>query len=145
MFFGTFTHSLDDAGRLTIPARIREAVAGSGDADRLVLTCGAEPCIVVYPQSRVAEIMASMKSGAIKPAEAREFKRIFGGEGAMESWDRQGRILLAEALRLHAGITREVVIVGAVDCFEIWDAERYRQHHDRAKSAYENVAGKIIQ
>ena len=45
-------------------------------------------------------------------------KRVFGGDGVMETWDRQGRILLTGRLKEHAGIKKEVTIVGAMDCIE---------------------------
>ena len=62
----------------------------------------------------------------------------------METWDKQGRILLPESLKKHAGITREVAIVGAVDCIEIWDAETYADRRETSRAAYNDIADKII-
>jgi len=118
MFFGTYKHTIDDNGRLTVPARLRESV--------------------------ISEILDGTKNGSISREQAREFKRIFGGEGAMQPWDKQGRILLPDNLKDYAGITREVNIVGALDCIEIWDAQAYVTRLDSAKAAYDDIAGKII-
>jgi len=144
MFFGTYKHTIDDNGRLTVPARLRESVIQSQDGPRLFLACGAEKCIVAYTQTRISEILDGTKNGSISREQAREFKRIFGGEGAMQPWDKQGRILLPDNLKDYAGITREVNIVGALDCIEIWDAQAYVTRLDSAKAAYDDIAGKII-
>jgi len=145
VFFGTYTHNLDDAGRLTIPSKLRESVAEHEHSPRLFLTCGAERCIVAYTQSRVSDIMAGMRDGSVSRRQAREFKRIFGGEGAMEAWDKQGRIMLPDTLKAYAGISREITIVGAMDCFEIWDTAAYERHRKAARASYDKVAGKVIQ
>ena len=149
MFFGTYTHTLDETGRLTIPSKLREAAAAlatvSEKGPRIFLTCGAEKCIAAYTERRVTQILEEMKTGSIDRDQAREFKRIFGGEGAMETWDKQGRVLLPDGLRAYAGIKKEITIVGAVDCFEIWDAQTYLGRRDRARAAYDLIAGKVIQ
>ena len=154
MFFGTYAHTLDDTGRLTIPSKLRDAIVDSAAPDSgqtvaakpqcIFLTCGAEKCIIAYTESRIAEIINEMKQGTINAGDAREFKRVFGGEGAMESWDKQGRILLPEGLKAFAGIRKDVTIVGAVDCFEIWDAAAFRIRRDTTRSVYNMIAGKII-
>ena len=144
MFFGTYTHNLDDNGRLTVPSKLREAVTQSQEGPCLYLACGAENCIVAYTQARVVEILNSTEGASISRKQARRFKRVFGGEGSMETWDKQGRILLPESLKKHAGITREVAIVGAVDCIEIWDAETYADRRETSRAAYNDIADKII-
>ena len=145
MFFGTYTHTLDDAGRLTIPVKLREAIAASEKSPHIFFTLSAEKCIVGYTETRVAEMLADMRQNGVGRDQMREFKRIFGGEGAMESWDKQGRVLLSDGLKAHAGIARDVTIVGAVDCFEIWDTQTYNSRREEAKIVYELVAGKVIQ
>ena len=156
MFFGTYAHTLDDTGRLTIPSKLRDAIAASSAADAasadatapklpcIFLTCGAEKCIIAYTAPRVAQIIDEMKRDRVNAGEVREFKRTFGGEGAMESWDKQGRILLPEGLKAFAGITKDVTIVGAVDCFEIWDTAAFKARRDATRSAYDLIAGKVI-
>jgi len=144
VFFGTYTHNLDNAGRLTVPSKLREAVAASQHGPRLFLTYGAERCIVAYTQERIAEILESAKGSDVSREEARGFKRIFGGEGAMETWDKQGRIILPDGLKQYAGIDKAVTIVGAMDCIEIWDAETYEKRRAEAQAAYDKVAGKVI-
>jgi len=148
LFFGTYSHTLDDAGRLTIPSKLRDAIAASGTPSAkpsvIFLTCGAEKCIIAYTERKISEIMADISAKAASPGEVREFKRMFGGEGAMESWDKQGRIIIPEGLKAYAGIRKDVIIVGTVDSFEIWDAGNYQTHREAAKAAYDLIAGKMI-
>ena len=145
MFFGIYMHSLDDSGRLTIPSKLRESVIAVQNGPRLFFTCGAEKCIVGYTQQRVSEILDGAREREITRRQAREFKRIFGGEGALEPWDKQGRVLLPESLKEYAGIKKEVTIVGAVDCIEIWDAQAYESRRENARTIYDDIAGEIIE
>ena len=148
MFFGTYLHTLDETGRLTIPSKLRDAIVASGStsgkASMIFLTCGAERCIIAYTDRRISEIMAEIGTKAASPNEVREFKRMFGGEGAMESWDKQGRIIIPDGLKAYAGIRKDVAIVGTVDSFEIWDAKNYQARREAARSAYDLIAGKMI-
>jgi len=149
LFFGTYSHTLDDTGRLTIPSKLRDAVTAAtvsapGKPPLIFLTCGAEKCIIAYTERKIAEILVEIGEKAVNPNEVREFKRMFGGEGAMESWDKQGRIILPDALKAYAGIMKDVMIVGAIDYFEIWNAKDYQAHRDAARSIYDLIAGKVI-
>jgi MraZ protein len=99
---------------------------------------------VAYTEARIAEILESAKDSSISRQQARDFKRIFGGEGAMESLDKQGRILLSDGLKNYAGITKEVTIVGAVDSIEFWDAATYEERRQTARDYYDSIAGKVI-
>jgi len=145
MYFGTYSHSLDENGRLTIPAKFREFMLEQEQQPRVFLACGAEPCIVACSHGRVADVLKSVRESGITGGEVRDFKRFFGGEGALETWDKQGRIILPEGLKAYAGIGKETTIVGTMDCFEIWDAETFSRRREGARSIYDKVAGKVIQ
>lgn len=126
LFLGEFFHSLDKEFRIALPARLREA-AGKALEEGLCLLCGAEPCITVYTQERLRQLLSDLVAEAsLSKTELRNFKRSLGSTAVIAAPDAQGRIRLPEFLRAYAGITKEVAIVGVVDAMEIWDAARYR-------------------
>jgi len=144
VFVEKFTHSLDREGRLALPARLRDAL-GDELKRGLVLTCGAEPCLVVYTEERFEALLVRVETDpAISKPAAREFKRALGERTARVAWDKQGRILIPEALRAAAGLCKEVTVVGAVDAIEIWDTATYDRGAAGRQAAYERVASRIF-
>lgn len=144
MYLGEYSHALDREGRLALPARLREAV-GDGLSGGLCITCGAEPCLVAYTQERFEAMLSLLhKDPGISKSVAREFKRALGGRTAVVVPDRQGRILIPEALRTAAHLTKEVVVVGAVDAIEIWDTAIFEARAANRQSAFESVASRIF-
>jgi MraZ protein len=120
MFLGEFTHSIDDKGRLTIPAKFRGELAAG-----LVVTRGFDQNLVVYTMAGWEELAAKIAARPVADAEMRAFRRrVFSGAIDLEP-DRQGRILLPDYLREFAGITNEVVIAGMFDYLELWSSEAW--------------------
>ncbi len=123
-FRGTFDHTLDAKNRLTVPSKFRAALA-----DGVVLARGSERCLEVWPAGDYEELHGGALKGLnpIAP-EARELRRrIFGGAFDTEL-DAAGRVMLAPKLIEHAGLGREVAIVGAGDCLEVWDRRAWVDH-----------------
>lgn len=120
MFLGEFEHTIDDKGRVAIPARFREELS-----EGLVLTRGFDQCLQAFPQHAwrpLAERISKMSMGS---QEARNLRRlIFSGAAEVEV-DRQGRILIPQNLREYAGLAEQVVIAGMDTYFELWSSERW--------------------
>jgi MraZ protein len=120
MFLGEFQHSLDAKGRVILPARYRDQLAGGA-----FVTKGRGGCLSVYTAEefeRVAnEVRETSKRGAKELNAARAF---FGGASELNP-DRQGRVALPVNLRDYAGLDRDVVVVGLYSRVEIWDRTRW--------------------
>jgi MraZ protein len=120
MFLGEFTHSIDDKGRLTIPAKFRGELAAG-----LVVTRGFDQNLMVYTLAGWEKLAAHIAERPLADAGMRAFRRrVFSGAVDLEP-DRQGRILLPDYLRDFAGITNEVVIAGMFDYVELWSSEAW--------------------
>jgi len=136
---GEYQHTIDDKGRLIIPARFRE-----GLGDRFVITKGLDNCLFVYPMSGWDEIEQKLRSLPFTRADARAFVRFFfSGATECES-DRQGRILLPGNLREYACLEKEVVIVGVSTRVEIWSRALWEQYCKETSAQYETLAEKIV-
>ena len=120
MFLGRHHHSLDAKGRLAIPSRFRDELAGG-----VVLTRGIDRCLSLYPLVEWEPLAAKVNALPISDPDARAFRRLVFSEAVDLSLDGQGRILLPPKLRGYAGIEREVVVIGVNAYLEIWSPERW--------------------
>jgi MraZ protein len=117
MFLGEYNHTIDDKGRLTIPAKFRGELAAG-----LVVTRGLDRNLVIFPLNSWQELAERITSRPLSDGEMRAFRRrIFSGAADLEP-DRQGRIILPPHLREFAGIDGEVIVSGMYDHVEVWGA-----------------------
>ena len=120
-FRGQFDHSLDAKNRLTVPTKFR-ANFSSG----IVLAKGLEPCITVWVPEEFDNWTNSFLSN-LNPvsAERRKLTRFFAGSSFDVELDSAGRVTLNAPLLTHAGIEKEVVMVGNLDHLEVWDRKTW--------------------
>lgn len=121
VFTGSVEHSLDDKGRLVVPARFRERLG----AGFFLTVAQPDPCLALYPAATWAQVCAKLEAAPVKDARYRSFVRFLFAHTDELSCDAQGRLLLPGALRTYAGIDRDVVSVGSLSRVEIWARERY--------------------
>lgn len=133
VFRGTFEHTIDEKGRVNIPAKFREIVLGSQD-DRLIVTkfiLQSFRCLDVYPLAEWEHFEEELMK---KPRFDENFLRMenFYLSNAYEcTVDKQGRILLPPMLRDYAGLKKDIMFTSALKCFRIWDKETW-QHFTEA-------------
>jgi len=121
-FTGQFEHSLDEKGRLTIPARLRSRLG-----EHFVLTIAPpEPCLAMYPEAAWSDFCAKLESAPRKDAQYRTFVRHLFAHTEEASLDAQGRLLIPPALREYAQLDRDAVLVGALTRIEMWSAAAWR-------------------
>ncbi len=121
MFLGEFTHTIDNKGRLTIPAKFRGLLAAG-----LVVTRGLDQNLMLYPLDEWEKLAQSISERPLSDKDMRDFRRrVFSGAADLTP-DRQGRILLPQYLRDFAGIDSEVVINGMFNYLEIWSSEAWQ-------------------
>ncbi len=137
MFRGRSRHILDSKGRLAIPARFREVLDRKAD-DCLVVT-NHDACLWAFAREdwKVIEERAA-NLPMFNPA-ASNYLRYFIS-GAVESPVKQGRITLPLDLREIAGLKKEVVLVGELKLFEIWDREKWEEEFQRAMDSFPEVS-----
>jgi len=121
MFFGEFEHTIDDKGRLTIPARFRDELA-----EGMFVTRGLDGCLFAYPLDRWRALDEKVATLPLTKRNARYFSRLIYS-GSECKLDKQGRILLPSSLRQHAAIGNEVVIIGVNSRLEIWSKARWQE------------------
>jgi MraZ protein len=133
MFTGSYFHLLDNKGRVSISPRYREILQER--QDRLLVLTNFDGYILAFPQSEWLKVEAKLAEQAIFRKDVRAFQR-FLISGVQECpLDRQGRILIGPYLRDYAKLSREVALVGAVRCFEIWDRATYEAHRQELEAS----------
>jgi len=122
-FRGTYQHSLDAKNRLTVPARFRDDFA-----DGLVAVRGIDPCVELWqPDAYEAHVAEATTNLATMSPELRNLLRLLQGSAYDTALDKVGRVGLTSALLAHAGLTKDVVLVGTGRCLELWDRLRWEQ------------------
>ncbi len=123
MFRGSSTHTLDGKGRIIIPSRFRDEIRDKGG--EAVMISRMDKGLVGYPLDDWAKIENRILALAERSDAMRRFRRVFIG-GAYEcSCDKQSRVLIPPSLREYAKLSKEIVLVGVLDHFEIWARERW--------------------
>jgi MraZ protein len=129
-FHGAAVITLDAKGRVAIPTRHRNALLEGGET--LVLSAHPEGCVLIYPEPAWEPVRARVESFPSFNPQASWWKRLLLGFEEHVAPDGSGRILLSPALRLHAKLEREAMMVGQGRYFELWDSGVWSAKLDQA-------------
>ncbi|MEE8431459.1 MAG: division/cell wall cluster transcriptional repressor MraZ [Candidatus Desulfatibia sp.] len=146
MFRGSSSHTIDSKGRIIVPARFREII--KADDNNGVMISRMDSGLVGYTHTEWRKIETRILSLAEKSDNMRRFRRVFIG-GAFECpCDKQGRILIPPMLRQYADLSREIILVGVLDHFEIWSREKWEKENlhmekDMKKEEVRNEIAKL--
>ena len=127
MFRGATLVNLDSKGRLAVPTRYRETLIEESEGQMVCTIDLHQPCLLLYtlPQWEIIEQKLSRLS-SMNPAE-RRVQRLLLGHASECQMDSAGRLLIASTLRQHASLTKEVMLVGQFNKFELWDEQTWYQ------------------
>jgi MraZ protein len=139
MLLGEYEHTLDDKNRLTLPAKVRQALGGG-----VVVTRGMDGCLFVFTREAWDEFVVARLQG-LNPfsREARQMSRFMFAGATETEVDKQGRIMLPPALIEHAALDRDVVVAGVRDHVEIWDRAAWRKQLKEVEGSVELVAERL--
>lgn len=139
MFRGATTINLDGKGRLAVPMRYRELLLEESQGQMVCTIDLHQPCLLLYtlPQWEVIEQKLSRLS-SMNPVE-RRIQRLLLGHASECQMDSAGRLLIASTLRQHAGLTKQVMLVGQFNKFELWDEENWYQQFKEDIDAQQTV------
>ena len=139
MFRGSFEHSVDSKGRVSVPSRFREILAERYEG-KLVLTMDFDKCIMVYPLEEWERVEEKIKSLPQSQKEVKDYTRFVFSNASECELDKQGRILIPPTLREGAGISKSVMVVGILNKMEIWNKGSW----DTRKSQTGDKIGEVL-
>lgn len=140
MLVGEHKHSLDAKGRAIIPSKLRDEMG-----TKIVLTKGLDNCLFAYPLSEWQRVVEKLSQLSFTKADARAFARSFFSGAEEVDMDKQGRIPVTPNLRKHAGLDKEIIIIGVSNRIEIWDTKTWTAYMERADANYEEIAEKVTE
>ena len=119
-----FEFSLDDKGRVSVPVEWR----GEAFEKRFLVLPSEEGCLRVYPASFLGRQLEKLSAEGVTSTDVRRksLEKLASVMQAAEP-DQQGRIMIREKFRQHAGLNRQAVLVGRLDHFEIWEPRRWQK------------------
>jgi MraZ protein len=139
VFLGTHSPRLDEKGRLILPAKFREQLAGG-----LVVTRGQENCLYVFPIREFEELHEELRKAPVTSKQARDYLRVLLSGASDEVPDKQGRVTIPPALRAYAGLTRDLAVIGAGSRVEIWNADSWDAYLAEQESAFSATAQEVV-
>ncbi len=139
MFLGTHTPRLDDKGRLFLPAKFRERLAGG-----LVVTRGQERCLYVFPMDEFVAVTDAMRQAPTTSRQVRDFMRVFLSGASDEIPDKQGRVTIPVPLRQYAGLSRDCTVIGAGSRIEVWDTTAWTDYLASTEQAYSDQSEEVV-
>ena len=139
MLLGTHTPRLDDKGRLVLPARFREALAGG-----VVMARGQDRSVVVWPAAEFEHHAQRVTEASRSDPRMRAYQRVLFSGAVDEVPDRQGRVTVPASLREYAGLERDVVVVGNGSTCEIWNAESWSAYLAGQEEAYSSLSEEVF-
>jgi MraZ protein len=123
MFRGRYQHTIDPKGRLSVPARFRDALA---QYDGALVVVPIDHCLEVYPLEEWQRLETKLGEQSRFNQEVRDLGRRYISRAKDVELDTAGRILIPPDVRDQAGLSKEVTLVGGgLPRFEVWDRSRF--------------------
>ena len=138
MFYGSFTHNLDNKGRLVIPSKMRDELGA-----KAFILKGYDGALSIYKESDFEELITKIKSLSFTKKNARAHLRVQLASVCELDIDKQGRALLPVQLLNKYQIGKEVIVIGALDHIEVWNKKDYLEYEKTANSSFEEIAEEL--
>ena len=135
MLLGEYNNKLDDKGRASVPAKLRD---DSGHS--FIATKGLDNCLFAYSKEEWTTFEAKLKSLPPTNPNPRNFIHFFFAGATECETDKQGRINIPQNLREYAGLSKEVFIVGVSTRVEIWDKDKWLEYTDKENMDVNEIA-----
>ncbi len=123
MFRGRFLHTIDEKGRIMIPAKFRDELRTR--YDECLIVTNFDGCLVAYPREEWHKLEEKLMQKSMVKREVKAFVRFFVSGATECSLDDQGRVLIPPPLREYAELERELVLAGMLNKIEIWNKQKW--------------------
>ncbi len=138
MFIGEFQHTIDEKGRVAVPAKFRTRVSGGA-----IITRGLDRCLFIFTNKDWENLAQKLITLPLAQANSRAFVRLMLSGASDAKLDSQGRILVPDYLRKYAGLDKLARIIGVYNRMEIWDDRTWEKYRDRTEGSSDEIAEKM--
>ena len=133
MYMGEYNHTIDNKGRLIVPAKFREVLG-----DKFVVTKGMDHCLWLFDMEEWVRLEEKIQALPVTNQKARKLSRFFLAGATDCEVDKQGRILIPPKTRADAGIDKDVVLAGVLQYFEIWDKAAWQREFEDMHASFDD-------
>jgi MraZ protein len=130
VFQGPNALTLDNKGRIAVPARHRDLLSAAG-INQLTITLHPDDALMIFPRPTWLKFRERLVA---LPFDASAWKRMFLGNAMDVEIDASSRVLIAPELRDAAGLVRDVKLIGVGAHLELWDSQRHIEQSARTKA-----------
>jgi len=132
MFLGEHHRTMDNKGRIFIPAKFREELIKG-----IIVTKGFdEKCLFLFSKEGWKSVQDKILDNPMAKRNTQRFSRWFFSSAAMESIDQQGRTRIPQNLIEYADLRKDIVLIGVSDRTEIWSKENWDKYYKQADSQF---------
>ena len=137
MFIGTYYHTIEEKGRVSLPKKFRE------ESQTWIITRGLDGGLFLFFKNTFIAEMEKLQHQAFTKRVNRDFIRLMTNEAQEVEVDQNGRIQIPEFLRATAQLTKDVVVIGSFERVEIWDRTKYHHYMDQISQEAEAIAEQV--
>ena len=138
MFFGNYSHSLDDKGRLVIPRKMRDELGY-----KIYIMKGYDGALSIYKEEAFVKLVEELERLSFNKKENRDYLRLKLASVTDLDVDKMGRVQLPQALLTKHRIGKDVVVLGVSDHIEVWDAKKYQEYLASIEDNFEEIAERL--
>ena len=142
MFYGEFTHTLDEKNRLIVPMRLRGKIKETF-VERFIITKGLDNCLFLFTKDEWRLFENKTKNLPLTGKDARAYTRhLFSGASEC-TIDKQGRISVPLYLKNYAQIRKDVIVIGVMNRIEIWSREKWISYSKNTERSVNEIAEQL--
>ena len=139
MFIGEFQHSIDEKGRIAVPAKFRRSLSGGA-----IITRGLDNCLFIFTKKDWGTLAGKLVSNLpLSQKDPRAFARFMLSGASDVDLDTQGRVLIPDYLRKFAGLKKSAKVIGVYNRMEVWDEVTWQQYKAKIEGSSEEIAEKM--
>ena len=138
MFIGEYQHTIDEKGRVAVPAKFRREISSGA-----IVTRGLDKCLFVFTKKDWETLAKKLVTLPLAQANSRAFVRLMLSGASEAKLDSQGRILIPDYLRKFAGLKKSVKVIGVHNRAEVWDGEVWDDYKKKTETASDEIAEKM--
>jgi len=142
MFYGEFTHTLDEKNRLIVPMRLRGKIRETF-VERFIITKGLDNCLFLFTVDEWRLFENKIKALPLTGKDARAYTRhLFSGASEC-TIDKQGRISIPLYLKNYAKMRKDVIVIGVMNRIEIWSRENWISYSKNTERSVNEIAEQL--
>jgi MraZ protein len=134
VFVGKYEHTVDEKGRVFMPAKFREQLG-----EQFMLVQGMDKCIFVFSLAEWEEFSSKLISLPMTNKQAQLVARRLYSSAAEREPDKQGRVIITAELREYAAIEKDALIIGVGNRAEIWSKQVWEEYNSKHEGDYEEA------